>query len=176
MTRLRRILISCGVVILVFLVFYGLLFNPKVKQIRELTKKHEEVANLLKSSKDYIDKYRDVKAAFEQLEAKWTVLQECLPDEEEMPALLRAISDAGKRSDVSFLLFKPLPRVEKEFYQENPIQIKVSAGYHEVGLFLSRVAQLTRLVNVSNFKFASSRDAESVLEAEFIATAYVTKK
>ena len=176
MTRLRRILVSCLIVILVFLGFYNFLIRPKINQIRLLNKKHEDVTKVLNSSREYIKKYTDVKMAFEHISHQWKILEKCLPDEEEMPNLLRSMSDAGKRSNVKSLLFKPLAKVPKDFYQENPIQVKTTSGYHEIGTFLSMISELPRLVNVSNLILTLSENTERTLKAEFIATAYTTKK
>ncbi|PIU28710.1 MAG: hypothetical protein COT09_04145 [Candidatus Hydromicrobium americanum] len=176
MTRIRRILVSCAVVIIVFLGFYNFLIKPKIEQIRLLNKKHEDVAKVLESSKECIDKYKDVKSAFNSILSQWKVLEKSLPEEEEMPEILRAMHEIGKKSNVKSLLFKPLPKIPRDFYTENPITVKVIAGYHEVGRFMSEIAGLSRLVNVSKIRFVSSKSEEMVLEAEFIATAYITKK
>ena len=174
--RLRRILISCAIVIIVVLGFYNFLIKVKIKQIHILEQKHADTEKLLNSSKECIKKYKDVKIAFEHISYQWRILEKCLPEEEEMPDLLRAISNVGKKSNVKSLLFTPLVKVPKDFYQDNPIQVKTTSGYHEIGTFLSMISELQRLVNVSKLRLIASKNIERTLEAEFIATAYTTKK
>ncbi|MDI6839942.1 MAG: type 4a pilus biogenesis protein PilO [bacterium] len=177
MTRPRRILFACVLVVVIFFAFFTVLFRPRAAQIRELNQKYAQVSKALERSKNLIERYKSVKVAFDSLSSQWEIFEEYLPEEKEMPGLLRGMAEAGRLSNVSFILFKPLTPVPREFYNENPIQIKVSAGYHELGNFLSRVAGLQRLVNVDKIRLMSSGKPDKTLEAEFIATAYsVTKK
>jgi len=106
-----------------------------------------------------------------------------LPDEEEMPDLLKEIASAGKSSNVIFLLFKPLDKGDTgDFYKENPIQIRVRCNYHELGNFFSKIADLTRLVNISKLALVIPKKTDKTgegipdkyMEADFIATAYTT--
>ena len=178
MTRTRRILISSVLVVLIFVLFYNFSISPKRVRIRELNLQHQKVVEVLASSHAYIDKYRDVKTAYDSIYAVWEKLGEYLPEEEEMPELLTSISDASKKSGVEFILFKPMTLVPRDFYQENPIQIKVTCGYHELGWFLSRVAELPRLVNVAAFKLTQAKEpsSDATVNAEFVATVYTTKR
>jgi len=172
MTRVRRILLSCLLVIIISFTFYTFSFRPRAVEIRELTKKHIRIAETLKASKEYIAKYRSVKVAFDSLSSQWDIFEEYLPEEQEIPELLREMAKDGKLSRVDFLLFKPLTVIPRDFYKENPIQIKVICGYHELGRFLSRIAAENRLINVSNLRLISSGKPDKTLTADFVATAY----
>lgn len=176
MTRAQRILISCVLVTLIIVLFYNFSIKSKRQRIYELTQEHVRIAEILRSSQTYMDRYKTVRAAHDSISEVWEKVAELLPEEEEMPELLTAISDAGKRSGAEFILFKPLSPVPRDFFQENPIQIKVKCGYHELGRFLSKVAGLMRLVNVSTFKLVGLQEPKVGLEAEFVATAYTTQK
>ena len=93
-----------------------------------------------------------------------------------MPELLSSISNAGKKSGAEFALFKPLPQIPHDFYEENPVKIRVSCNYHQLGAFLSRIAALPRLVNVHKLKLDGLQAGKPTMNAEFIGIAYVTKK
>jgi Tfp pilus assembly protein PilO len=60
---------------------------------------------------------------------------------------------------VEFMLFQPKPAVVKELYKEHPVTVRVRGGYHELGMFLSRLANLTRIVNVSDLKISAAEKA-----------------
>ena len=103
---------------------------------------------------------------------------------ESMPPGVRKITRVGNQAGVDFLLFEPQNPVQKEFITENPVKVKVRGEYHELGIFLSKVANLDRIVNVSNLvvKAADKKDAGGggeqrvvrnyTIEAEMILTAY----
>ncbi len=52
--------------------------------------------------------------------------------------------------------------MNKEFYQEWPINMEVEGNYHNLGLFFDRVGRLSRLVNVGNLKITSLPDADGL--------------
>lgn len=74
-----------------------------------------------------------------------------LPTQNEMPGLLEDISKTGIASGLTFDLFAPLPEVQHDFYIEVPIKIVVVGNYHQFAVFLSRVAQMNRIVTLHDF-------------------------
>jgi type IV pilus assembly protein PilO len=176
MNRTRRILLSSILVPLIIVLFYNFSISPRKKRIVDLTEQHKNVASVLETSRSYIEKYRSVKAAYDSISVIWDKLEELLPEEKEMPELLASISNAGKKSGAEFALFKPLPQLPHDFYEENPVQIKVTCTYHQLGSFLSRIAALPRLVNVDKLKLEGLKEGKPTMNAEFVGIAYVTRK
>ena len=75
---------------------------------------------------------------------------------------------------MKFVLFKPGEPKPTADFTENPVQISVTGGYHRAGSFLSEIAELSRLVNVSQLKVKlfDKGDLDDTVQADFIATAY----
>lgn len=74
-----------------------------------------------------------------------------LPTQDEMPGLLEDISKTGIASGLTFELFAPQQQVTHDFYIELPIKIDVLGNYHQFAVFLSRVAQMSRIVTLHDF-------------------------
>ena len=74
-----------------------------------------------------------------------------LPTSNETPGLLDDITYAGTSSGLTFKLLNWQKEVPKEFYTELPIRIEVAGTYHEFGEFVSKMADLPRIVTVHNF-------------------------
>jgi type IV pilus assembly protein PilO len=55
---------------------------------------------------------------------------------------------------LEFKLFQPGPEVRKDFYSELPINIQVIGKYEELGLFVSGLASLPRIVTVHDVSMA----------------------
>ncbi|MGZ8919249.1 MAG: type 4a pilus biogenesis protein PilO, partial [Methylobacter sp.] len=83
-----------------------------------------------------------------QIEASLDEMIRQMPTEEEVASLLIDISQTGLASGLEFKLFKPAAPVVKEFYSELPITIQVTGKYEELGLFVSGLASLPRIVTV----------------------------
>jgi type IV pilus assembly protein PilO len=83
-----------------------------------------------------------------QIEASLDEMIKQMPTEAEVASLLVDISQTGLASGLTFHLFKPAAPVPKDFYSELPIKIEVTGKYEELGLFVSGVASLPRIVTV----------------------------
>jgi len=75
-----------------------------------------------------------------------------------MADVLSQVTVAGQRSGVEFLLFEPKPPTPRDIYMENPIEVTVQGGYHEIGLFLSRLSNLPRIINTNSIDLKSVKN------------------
>lgn len=73
-----------------------------------------------------------------------------LPNKSEMDALLTDINQAGLGRGLQFELFRPGPEVVTGVLTEQPITIKVSGSYDDIGKFASDISQLPRIVTLNN--------------------------
>lgn len=72
-----------------------------------------------------------------------------LPSKSEMDALLTDINQAGLGRGLQFELFKPGAEVITGVFAEQAITIKVTGNYDDIGKFASDIAQLPRIVSLS---------------------------
>lgn len=93
-----------------------------------------------------------------------------LPAKNEMPGLLEEISKTGVTSGLNFELFAPQAEVVHDFYIELPIKITVVGTYMQLAMFLSRVAEMNRIVTLHEFTIQgeSSKDSKTVSEDELV--------
>jgi type IV pilus assembly protein PilO len=92
-------------------------------------------------------------------------LQKQLPGKAEMAALLSDINQAGIGRGLTFDLFKPGNVVVRDYYAEQPIEIRVVGSYHDIGAFASDMANLPRIVTLNNMTLNTSKDGALVLDA-----------
>lgn len=113
-------------------------------------------------------------AEYELLHDRWTTAAELLPTDRQLPALLRKISLAGQQTGVWFVMFKPAPPKAESYYTELPIEITVFGGYHSVGSFLAELANMRRIVTVTNVRLTSNSrgDGLATTQASLTASAY----
>lgn len=104
------------------------------------------------------------------MERRFGVMLRKLPSETEMPELLEDISRTGHTSGLSIVAIQPDQEIEKEFYVELPIEVKVTGDYHQIGHFISQVANLPRIVTLHNFDM--SLEEETPLNMKINAKIY----
>jgi type IV pilus assembly protein PilO len=92
----------------------------------------------------------ELKKQREQVLQYVTVLEKQLPNKSEMDALLSDINQSGLGRSLQFDLFRPAPPVPRDYYVEQPIALKVTGRYHDIGAFAADVAALSRIVTLNN--------------------------
>jgi type IV pilus assembly protein PilO len=137
-----------------FTSFLPFFFQPKKAKIETLSSEYEKMSAELEKARKTVGNLARLEEEYERLHKKWEAAQELLPLEEEVAELLRKVTKIGHQAGVEFVLFEPQAPVQKEFLMENPVKVRVQGEYHEVGVFLSKVANLDRIVNVSKLQIA----------------------
>jgi type IV pilus assembly protein PilO len=89
------------------------------------------------------------------------VVRKQLPDEKEIPDLLRNVSSLGKESNLEFILFRPKPEEPQQFYARVPIDLAVIGHYHDLGVFFDKVSKLPRIINVVDFNMTRAKEARA---------------
>ena len=95
-------------------------------------------------------------AEYEQLHDRWLLAGELLPTDRELGSLLRKITLAGEETGVQFVLFRPAAPKSQTYFTEMPVQISVTGGYHQVGSFLAELANMRRIVTVSDVRLKTA--------------------
>ena len=83
-----------------------------------------------------------------QVEEYVLQLEKQLPGKAEMDALLSDINQAGLGRGLQFEMFRPGGIVMRDYYAEQPIAIKVTGRYHDIGSFTADVSNLSRIVTL----------------------------
>ena len=142
--------ILAAAVVIPALLFYFIVFSPQSEKIEALEKQvavaQDELNKARKAARD-LPKYQK---EFEDTQKIFDAMAVLLPKSQEIPNLLRNISDLGKSAGLDFLTFVPGQEVPKDFYAEIPIDITIKGPYHNMGFFLDKVSKLERIVTVNN--------------------------
>jgi type IV pilus assembly protein PilO len=154
---------------------YPFTYASRTKTIAELDSHHEKLARDLERARLLVRNLERVEQEYAILNDQWKVAQALLPEQNEMPDLLRKVTAAGQQSGIEFELFRPQTPVNKGFYSDNPVAVRVAGGYHQTGVFLSRLANLNRIVNVSDMNVEGidkQEDTPYTVITEMTITAY----
>ncbi|MFN3611933.1 type 4a pilus biogenesis protein PilO [Tepidimonas sp.] len=108
-----------------------------------------------------------LKAQLEQVRQYVAQLEKQLPNRAEMDALLSDINQAGIGRGLQFELFRPGQEAVRDYYAELPITVRVSGSYHDIGMFVSDIAYLSRIVTLNNLSInpVANRNDLLIMEA-----------
>ena len=118
-----------------------------------LAKKREAI-NLDIIKKQLIDTQQSFGALLKQL-----------PSKSEMDALLTDINQAGLGRGLQFELFRPGPEVATGVFTEQPITIKVTGNYDDLGKFASDISQLPRIVTLNDISMTPGTGGVLTMDA-----------
>lgn len=146
----RRILIFVGTLLVLVGLFIWIVYIPKTAEISRITEEiagFEQRINVASARKKNLARHEAEQA---QLDAQFNQLLKLLPDQREIPGLLRSITHLEKDSNIEFLLFKLKEERTKDFFVEIPVSMEISGKYHDIALFFDKVGQMDRIVNISD--------------------------
>jgi type IV pilus assembly protein PilO len=92
------------------------------------------------------------KRQLKDMEDSFGALLRQLPQDTEVPGLLEDINHIGLGSGVDFDSIDLGAETTKDFYAEQPINIRAHGNYHAFGAFVSGIAALPRIVTLHDFK------------------------
>lgn len=95
-----------------------------------------------------------IKKQLTETQQSFGALLKQLPNKSEMDALLTDINQAGLGRGLQFDLFRPGPEVVTGVFAEQPIAIKVTGNYDDIGKFSSDISQLPRIVTLNDIAIA----------------------
>jgi type IV pilus assembly protein PilO len=127
----------------------------------EFRTKHAKAVNLELYKQQLVD-----------IEKSFGAMLRQLPGRTEMPNLLVDISQSGTATGLQQTLFQPQPEQTREFYAEKPIKIQLTGSYHQMGQFVSTIAQLPRIVTLHDVAIKASGRGFDQLVMDVTAMTY----
>jgi type IV pilus assembly protein PilO len=167
----------------VVLIFGYMVDISKIKETLNAGKLQQET--LLGEFEQKVFKAQNLDAYKRQLkdmEDSFGALLRQLPQDTEVPGLLEDITHTGLGSGVDFDSIALGTEAAKDFYIEQPINIKAHGDYHSFGAFVSGIAALPRIVTLHDFRIspmsgrAGEKDEAPVLSLTIQANTYRYKE
>jgi len=172
LTKVQRLLICLVTFAIIGGAYYYFVFMPKHDELKKLQQHYQgrvKQLSIYKKRASEILKYEKLMAKAQE---EFNIAMRALPDKREIPSLLTGISNAGSDAGLAFHLFKPEKEIDKEFYKELPLSIKVVGRYHQITDFFFQIIRLNRIVNIDNVHVKSQKGGK-ILEMSCKAVTYM---
>ncbi|XLZ68184.1 type 4a pilus biogenesis protein PilO [Massilia sp. SR12] len=145
-----RVLCAVGVGALVVLAGYFFYWQTQYEELEQGAAQEEKLRDEYKTKVGQAVNLDELKRQKEQVDKYVVQMEKQLPGKAEMAALLSDINQAGTGRGLTFDLFKPSRVDVKEYYAEQPIELRVSGSYHDLGAFAGDLAAMARIVTLNN--------------------------
>lgn len=170
-------LIGLIVYVLTFMFLWNSIYSAKSRELKTVESQYKNQYARVQSLREFVKDYDRIIREKDSLLAVWEETQKYLPQEEKMEEWLSQLTGMAITSGVQIYGFRPQPPRQKELYKEYPIMMKVKGGYHELGTFISFIANSERIMSIENLGLqrVSGQDIESgqTVEAELTVLCYV---
>lgn len=147
----------------------------------EIGRQQSRIAEL----EDQIRRGEAAKAQLPQLQEKVARLEqqldrllEILPDRRNVHILLRQFRALVERGDFNLLRVTPGREIEKEYFNEWPIELTLEGTYHNLAKFFDRMSRFKRIMNVEGLRISANRNPSPsrTIDASFVAKTFVYKE
>lgn len=163
-------IVKGGIVVLIIAALLGAGYWFLIKDQLEVLDRGERREVQLRA--EFEDKQRRAanlpayEAQLEEIERMFASLLQLLPSTAEIPSLLVDISQTALTVGLEIELFQPRAEVNRTFYAEVPIQLRVRGTYEELAEFVSGVSAMPRIVTIHNvFIRPGGSDADLLMDA-----------
>jgi len=146
--------------------YFQSFFSPRQEELKILDGDLNKLVKELNESKAITRDYQKFKEQVAKLNEELTNALTQLPNEKEIPEILKTITNLGKESNLEFTLFKPKAEEPQPFYANVPIELTVSGSYHNTGIFFDKVGKLPRIINVVDFNMTRAKEVKGKGESE----------
>lgn len=148
-----------GAIALVFVIamlalVYFLAWKPKKPEIDAARQEESALLTTLEQKARKAANLDAYKAQLAEMEQSFGAMLRKLPNKTEVPNLLTDISQQGSGAGLDQKLFQPAQQVNKDFYAELPIKMRLTGTYHAIGAFVSGIAALPRIVTLHDVQIA----------------------
>jgi type IV pilus assembly protein PilO len=131
-----------------------------------------------KQAQDMLTRLPELSAEAEKVRMQFARMDRRLPAQQRIPELLKDVTRVAAECNLSHLQFTPqplAPNPEDPRFRVQTVRLTVSGNYHDLGRFLSRLAELQRLVVARDLQLVG-RDATGKtgsVSAEMTLVTYV---
>ena len=188
--KMLALVIGLGTIIL--WVYASFIVGPLMREIGELGRQVREARERLKVIRVATANEGTLRDQQRQLQEVVASMQQLLPSEEELPAVIESLSDMAGQSQVKIqTIFPQRPgsdgagRKDKdkasavgpqpqEVYKEVMIQIDALAGFHQLGSFLSQVEQAEKPMRVASLRITQDSKETKRQRVKLLLQSYFT--
>jgi len=156
-----KLAIAVVITLLPLVFFYFIFFEPNRTKISGLESQKTSLTQEIKTVEARVADLAKFEKELEEATAAFKETSALLPQDKEIPKLLKDISALGRSAGLDFLTFRPKAEVPKDFYADVPVDIIISGSYFSVANFFAAVANLPRIVNITNVAFSDIKSVNN---------------
>jgi type IV pilus assembly protein PilO len=135
---------------------------PQLKQLDNLAQTEQTLKEEFEKKQKQAANLAAYEEQFKKIETLLAQMVKQMPSESEVAALLRKVSRKSHESGLESRLFETEEPERRDFYFELPTKIEMLGKYNELGVFISSLTTLSRIVTVHDITIAPVEKTDTV--------------
>ena len=169
-----QLILLVGIASLIYLCVWYFVTSPTREEVRQ---KNEEVAALQaknEAARVATQRINEFRALYASKAVEYEELKVLLPEQREITNVLQGLQDNARDSKMIVMRFSPRDDTAQDVIMAKPVEIEVDSNFTNLRAFFDKMAQLPRIVSISDFKInqLDKQTAAKTLHAQFLLTAY----
>jgi len=160
--RSTKILYLVITIILPLAIFYNFYYTLKKEKEKNLVQTIESLDKEILKYEQTSKKEKELEFIVKERRKFLEESQKILPTEKEIPILLNNIAQLAKKRGLKVLQFVPKSEIQKNYYNEIPIELSFTGSFNNTFAFLNDVENLERLVNLISVEI-TQQDKDTLL-------------
>lgn len=169
----QQIIVMAAVFIVVLLLLIILFVVPQIFRVIALSGEAEAANQELISSKSTYSQLEQLKKTSLKTDNELIRQTRQVPDTAELPALLIQIEDISTKSGINLLSIKPSAPVQKDDFQEIPLELTIDGYFYSLLDFTYRLEKLPRIISVTSLDIKEGALKLPNIETTVKASAYI---
>lgn len=145
----QQVLITAIVLAALIAVFIIFFIVPKIIQVGSTSVEEQSALTQLNTAKSSYSQLEELKKTSRKTEYELMTLERQTPGDAELPSLLMQLQDISAKSGINVISIKPTAPVQKNDYQEVPLEIEINGYFFSLLDFVYRVEKLPRIINIT---------------------------
>src|SRR6478672_8823065 len=141
--------------------YYYIYFNPMYQANQQLDAKIKEKKAENETLKMFEPKLAEVNRNMAILQQQLEIQKRIVPEDKDADQFIKLLHDTAATSGIEIRRYTAMPVANREFYSEVPFAIDIDGPYYSVLTFFQRVAELERIVNVSNMQMGNTKSSSA---------------
>lgn len=161
-----KIALIAATAVVMAIVLYLFLISPQQQDLNRYDAEEIQLRTSFEQKQAKAVNLDSYRAQLRDMRSTFNVMLRQLPSRSEVANLLIDVSQAGIAAGLEFELFQPQAEVNRGFYSEMPISLRVVGNYHQFGEFISALAAMPRIMTVHNIRIRrDTRQPRLIMEA-----------
>ena len=180
--KTQKIVLGIMAFFVVVYFWHSRLYTKYDQQISTQTQEFERITTELRNVEMKAKSLEALKNEYTDLLNRYDEIESLLPEVKQIPSFLVQLHTASSLTGTKITGIHPLDITSEEFYNVASFEISMTGSYHDIGSFISYVANFPFIANIDNLQLTalnvaittapSKEDSKEVKKKETVSTVF----